>query len=142
MQRGAKVAQMAHNHQGIGSSPIAAPTFKKMKNIFYDDAPADGNGTPPAPAATAQPAAAAPPSAATTVVNGKTEREILLEQQLESERAGRRTAETRASEVERNLQNERERQRLATETARPKNKREPLTVLEAYDEGDGQNNED
>ena len=76
---------------------------------------------------------AAPPPAASTVVAGKTEREIALERELEDARQGRRTAETLAAEKERRVQ-----ELEAAAAATPKRK---SGIMEKFYDGDPQDAE-
>lgn len=84
------------------------------KSLFLAPDPAEGGDQTPAPA----PAPAAPPAAA-AVVNGKTERELQLEKDLESERAARKKSETDAAY----LQDENRRLKEIPTPAAPKKSR-------------------
>jgi len=70
--------------------------LRNIPALFAPDPPSDGGPAPenqPAPA----PVPANAPPAAVGVVNGKTERELQLEKDLETERVARKKAETDAS---------------------------------------------
>jgi translation initiation factor IF-2 len=83
-----------------------------------DPAPANDPTPAPAPAPTPTPAAT-PPPAASTVVNGKTERELQLEHQLAESQKVIKERETRISEVE----DENRRVKEATTAPREKKKK-------------------
>lgn len=80
---------------------VNATAFQKMlrKILFAPDPPIEGGPAPePSPAPAPAPApAGAPPPAAAAVIDGKTERELQLEKQLEEENGKRKKAETDAS---------------------------------------------
>jgi hypothetical protein len=71
-----------------------------------NDAPVNPPADPPAdpsPAPPPAPAAPAPPPAAKAVLDGKTERELILERELEAEKAGRLNAESNAAQAQEQL---------------------------------------